>query len=278
MATHYKVRSGSETVTKDVDFSKRIVQSIANTLLYFDHDQDVLMVGCANKSIQERGPDSNAKCGKIKNVKDHKISERIGKPIVTKEDKLDGKTVLYCESKMAETTIGNDALIEYQEGIIDQHSIGHRYVDLDFISADDEEWNKFLSMLINPEDAEEYGYAFRVKEIEWFEWSPVSFGANELTAYLGVKSNNKDALLLKIFDRLDLINKSLRNGSQSDEAMRDYELEVMQIKQIMTELFNKEPSVKDTIIKQINNGRHDREVFDVSKAVKETNFEKFLKL
>src|SRR5258708_29488011 len=39
----YKVNDSFETVTKDVDFNKRIVQSIANTYLYFDSDFDVLM-------------------------------------------------------------------------------------------------------------------------------------------------------------------------------------------------------------------------------------------
>lgn len=248
-ATYYRVTKSFETVTKDVDMTKRIVKSIPNTYLFFDNDQDVLLPGCAAKSITERGPDSVGDA-KIKNVKDHVISTRIGKPVVLDERTVDGKKVMYGESRMLSTTVGNDMLVEYQEGIIDQHSIGFRYVDLDFISKDDEEWSKLAAMIINPDDAEKAGYMFLVKEIELFEWSPVSFGSNKLTDYLGVKSGNKDAMLLKFNDRLDLLEKQLRSGKQSDYAMLDYELETRQLKQIISELFNQEPSIKDTLIQR----------------------------
>ena len=121
---------------------------------------------------------------------------------------------------------------------------------LDYVDRTMDEWSKWIAQLINPEDAEEYGYMFLVKEIDMFEWSPVSFGANELTAFLGVKSGNKDALTLKVFDRLDLLEKQLRSGKQSDMAMLDYELETRQLKQIINEIFNLEPSIKDTLFEQ----------------------------
>lgn len=247
MATHYKVKENFKTATKDVDMTKRIVQSIPNTYYYFDSDSDVLIPGCAAKTFKERGPDSNGDA-KIKNVKDHNISQRIGKPTLLEEKILDNRNVMYAESKMASTTIGNDMLIEYQEGLIDQHSIGFRYMDLNFLDREATDWKKWVDLLINPEDAEAAGYMFIIKEIEMFEWSPVSFGANQLSAYLGVKSMNKDSLLLKIFDRVDLLEKQLRSGKQSDFAMFDYELETRQLKQIIHELFNLEPSKKDTLL------------------------------
>lgn len=249
MGTHYKVKENTGTVTKDVDFTKRTVQSIPNTYYFFDSDQDVLIPGCAAKTFKERGPDSKGDA-KIKNVKDHNIQQRIGKPQQLIETVLENRNVMYAESKMATTTLGNDMLIEYQEGLIDQHSIGFRYMDLDFLSSDDADWSKWMSLLINPEAAEAYGYLFLVKEIEMFEWSPVSFGANQLSAYLGVKSMNKDSLILKINERVDLLEKQLRNGKQSDFAMMDYELESLQLKQIIRELFEVEPSKKDTLIEQ----------------------------
>jgi hypothetical protein len=249
MATHYRVTKSFETVTKDVDMTKRIVQSIPNTYLYFDQDQDVLIPGCSAKSCMERGPDSVGDA-KIKNVKDHVISTRIGKPTVLDERTIDGRKVLYGESRMLTTTVGNDMLIEYQEGVIDQHSIGFRYVDLSFLSQDDDEWSKYIAMLLNPQDAEKVGHMFLVKEIELFEWSPVSFGSNKLTDYLGVKSLSPAALQLKVNDRLDLLGKQLRSGKQSDYAMLDYELETRQLKQIIVELFEQEPSMKDTLIRR----------------------------
>lgn len=246
-AQPYRVTKSFETVTKDVDMTKRTVKSIPNTYLFFDQDQDVLLPGCCTKSILERGPDSVGDA-KIKNVKGHVIDMRIGKPTIIDERAMDGRKILYGESKMLTTTLGNDMLIEYQEGVIDQHSIGFRYVDLSFVSQDDAEWSKFASMIINPADAEAAGYMFLVKEIELFEWSPVSFGSNKLSDYLGVKSDNKPGMMLKINDRLDLLEKQLRSGKQSDYAMLDYELETRQLKQIIVELFDQEPSIKDTLL------------------------------
>jgi len=250
MHTHYKVKESFGTGTKDVDMAKRTVQSIPNTFLFFDSDQDVLLPGCSIKTIAERGPKSNASYGKIKNVKDHNITQRIGKPEVLDERKIDDKNVMYAESKMLTTTLGNDQLIEYQEGVIDQHSIGFRYLDLEFITNEGDDWQKWLDMLINPQDAENAGYMFLVKEISMFEWSPVSFGANRLTPYLGIKSGNKEGYMMKLFDRIDLLEKQLRTGKQSDDAMHDYTLESLQLKQIISELFSQEPSMKDTLLAQ----------------------------
>ena len=78
MGTFYKVKDNFETITKDVDISKRTVISIPNTYNFFDSDADVLLPGCAAKTISENGPNGNGSA-KIKNVKDHNISQRIGK-------------------------------------------------------------------------------------------------------------------------------------------------------------------------------------------------------
>lgn len=243
----YKVKDNPNTITKDVDTTKRVVTGVANTFYFYDSDGDILISGCADKTMAERGPDSNGPA-KIKNVKDHVITNRIGVPQVLREDTVGGNKVQYFESKMYNNTMGNDMLVEYQEGGIDQHSIGFRYVDLDLVTADDEEWSKWMAMIINPDDAEEHGYAFIVKEIAQFEWSPVSFGANELTPYLGVKSGNKDGLLLKLFSRIDHLEKQLRGGKQTEDMLMDHELECRQLKQIIGELFTTQPSLKDTLL------------------------------
>ncbi len=229
--------------------NRRVVTGVTNTFYYFDSDQDVLISGCTDKTMAERGPDSNG-AAKIKNVKDHIIQNRIGVPQVLKEDTVNGYKCQYFESKMMSTTMGNDMLIEYQEGGIDQHSIGFRYIytGLEMISADDEAWSKWLAQLINPKDAEDAGYMFIVKEISQFEWSPVSFGANKLTPFLGVKSGNGDATLIKVLERVDYLEKQLKTGVQTDYMMFDHELECRQLKQIISELFEDQPSIKATLI------------------------------
>lgn len=253
LSADYKVNDMPDTVMKDLDFDKRIVQVIPNTYLFMDSEWDVLVPGCCKKSLADRGPGSSAKA-KIKNVKDHNITQRIGVPQLIEERSEGKKHFLYAESYLMENTLGNDTLIEYQSGAIDQHSIGFRYRDLEFLTNEASEWNYWLDQLINPEKAEAAGFMYLVKEIELFEFSPVSFGANELTAYLGVKAkaadtvNYKKQCLLKISDRITTLEKMYRDGKQSDDRLQDFELQCLQLKQIIKELHNSEPSIKDTIV------------------------------
>jgi hypothetical protein len=247
--TYYGVKGNTNNSVGDIDMNKRVVTGVNSTAMYFDSDADILLGGNANKSIAERGPKSNAEA-KIKNVKDHILNRRIGVGQVLEERKIKSLTQIYFESKMMNNTDGNDTLIEYQEGGIDQHSIGFQYVGISLVTADDAEWKDWLSKVINPEDMESNGYAFLVSEIKLFEWSPVSFGANKLTPYLGVKSTNKEGMIIKLFERFDLLQKWLTHGRQSDERMNEYELEVLQIKQLTKELLQMQPSVKDILINE----------------------------
>lgn len=258
ISTPYKVKESFQAVTKDVDMSKRTVKVIPNTYYYYDSDGDVLLKGSNLKSIAERGPESKAP-GKIKNVYAHDLKVQIGKPTLIDERVEDGMNCLYAESEILSTTKGNDTLIEYQEGVLDNHSIGFQYLQegLELVTADDDDWNKWLSILVNPDDAEEEGYMFLVSEDKLFEWSPVAFGANSLTPYLGVKSDNKDGLAMKVMERIDLLGKQLRHGRQSDETMHIYELEVLQLKQIINELFLQGPSIKDTLLEKRRQNNQD---------------------
>lgn len=258
ISTSYKVKDSFQAVTKDVDMSKRTVKVVANTYYYYDSDGDVLLKGCNLKSITERGPESKTP-GKIKNVYAHDLKVQIGRPTLIDERIVDGINCLYGESDILNTTKGNDTLIEYQEGVIDNHSIGFQYLydGLELVTADDPGWNKWLSILINPDDAEEEGYMFLVSEDKLFEWSPVAFGANSLTPYLGVKSDNKDGLAIKVLERIDLLGKQLRHGRQSDDTMYTYELEVLQLKQIINELFLQGPSIKDTLLEKRRQNNQD---------------------
>lgn len=251
VSTPYQVKASTQTGTKDVDFSKRTVKVVPNTFYWYDSDGDVLIKGSTTKSIADRGPNSSAP-GKIKNVYAHDLKVQIGKPTLMDERVVENMICQYAESEILTTTKGNDTLIEYQEGVIDQHSIGFQYIwdGLELVTADDNDWNKWLSQLMNPQDAEADGYMFIVSQIKQFEWSPVAFGANSLTPYLGVKSDNKDGLALKVMERVDLLQKQLQSGRQSDETMYGYELETLQLKQIISELFLQGPSIKDTLIEK----------------------------
>lgn len=236
----YPVKSSNLDV-KDIDMSKRIVTGYYNAFNYYDSDADVIIPGAFSKSITERGPGSTA-TAKIKHALFHDLTQLPGKIEKLEEDSKG----LYFETRMSSTTLGNDTLINYQEGVYDNHSIGFRYIDLELIESDAENWDKILSSIINRDEAEKNGYVFLVKELKLWEGSTVAFGSNSLTPYLGSKSMDKEALQIKLFERVDLMQKQLKHGSQSDETMQDFEIQILQMKQIINEIVSFEPQQKPT--------------------------------
>ena len=159
--THYGVKS-NPFEHKEIDDTQRTVDLIANTYLYFDSDCDVLMPGCASKSITERGPASTTP-GKIKHCMGHELSEMIGVPKTITEEVYEGKQVLRANSYFPESEDSENALINYKAGMYDQHSIGFRYIQLALATPQGDNdaiklWNEVLPHLINPQDAIEKGF------------------------------------------------------------------------------------------------------------------------
>lgn len=242
--SYYKVKPCGivKAAIQDVDTTGRIVTGFYNTYNFMDDDMDVLLSGAAKKSIKERGADSKA-VAKIKHALNHDLTLLPGKIKVLEEKEVNGIEGIYFETAMADTTLGNDTLKNYLAGIYDNHSIGFRYIDIEMIERDNQhgnssKWDKIIEKMINPEKAEEAGYMFAVKEIMLYEGSTVAFGCNQLTPYLGVKNGNKDALKIALFDRMDKLNKALKTGDQSDDMMGSFELQILQIKQMLNEMLD----------------------------------------
>lgn len=274
MQTSYKVKSFEQATVEDVDMTKRTVTGVSNMFYYFDSDFDVLAFGSTKKSITENGPASNTP-GKIKHALFHDLTKLPFKNnMLTEKEVKSGMQGQYFESKALNTTDGNDTLIKYQEGVYDQHSIGFQYLDIEFLDNESTNWKKYVEKLINPEDAEEAGFMFWVKEIKQFEFSAVAFGANKLTPYLGSKSENKEARILKLHDKIDKACRLLRNGKgMSDEGFQTLELELLQLKQLLTETLDEEPSLKDVLIKNhLEKDTPAPQKFNVSEAIKTTTF------
>ena len=271
----FAVKSSNDDSVKDVDLSRRHVEMNWNTYFFIDSDYDMLVPGAAKKSINDKGPDSEAGW-KIKHQKDHFIGTdyQIGIVKELEEVRQNNNYFIRAVSKIPQTTKGNDYLINYQEGLFDQHSIGFIYRDLAFAGKESEfetereNWEKYYPLALNPEKADKDGFFFIVKEIELWEGSVVTFGANQLTPFLGVKGENKENIKLKLYNRIDILQKQLRTGKQSDEMMKNFELNILQIKQIISDLVEplskmdtlKEPFKKDNtlnyelILQQLENG------------------------
>ena len=246
---------------KEIDADNRIVKFVANTYFFIDSDQDMLITGCSLKSINDRGPKSNA-TAKIKHQSDHVLNTKnvVGRLTDLQEKVIDGKTVLYCESHIAPTSKGNDDLINYQEEIYDNHSIGFRYKNLSLAKKDSANeierrtWDEFFPLALNPEKAESEGYFWVIKEIELFEVSVVSYGANELTPIIGAKSKEGNKKIkTNLIERLDELTVQLKSNAETKADAKQIELQALQLKQIIADLELSEPTKKDTQTEPSNN-------------------------
>lgn len=235
---HYSVKSNgvASANIKDVDTGSRIVSGFYNTFNFFDHANDVLIQGCAKRSIKNSGPASSA-TAKIKHALHHDLTQLPGKIITLEEKEVDGINGIYFETRMADTTLGNDTLKNYAAEIYDNHSIGYKYVDLIAVERENEKlWNKWVSELLNPKDTEGKSIMFIVKEIQMFEGSTVSFGCNSLTPFLGMKSDNPEVYKLSLINRINAFEKVLKKGTQSDGMMENIEIMCLQFKQMFAEI------------------------------------------
>ena len=248
---HYKVKPFglSKGAIKDVDTVGRIVTGFYNTSNFFDEDYDVMMPGAAKKSIKERGPKSEA-VGKIKHALNHDLTRLPGTIQVLEEKEVDGITGIYFETKMTNTALGNDTLQNYLEKVYDNHSIGFRYMQVEHIDRAAKGWDRALENIVNPEKAIDAGFMFLVKEIALYEGSTVAFGCNSLTPFLGVKSGKKESYRIALTKRIDMLEGTLRSGIQSDEMMKIFEIQAMQLKQMIFELTDNLPAKEIEPVKE----------------------------
>jgi len=241
--TPYQVKSNLASY-KEIDEGNRTVKAIVNTYNYYDFDYDVLRMGAAKQSIEQRGSNTSAN-DKILHALFHDLTRLPGKSMNEVETVIDGKQVLYAESKLSETIDGEDTLTKYIDNIYNQHSIGFKYIQIEYIEKEGEGWNKFINSLINPEDADKIGFGWDVKEFNWYEWSTVPFGANKLTPALGVKTTNKTVLIDNIYLKLQSLVDKANRYEVKDK--RKFELQYAQLKQMILELTQVEQSQKDIL-------------------------------
>lgn len=188
----YEIKStaGVAGVVKDVDTKGRTVTGYFAKFGNIDSDSDVIIQGAAKKTIQENGPDSAKP--RIKHLWQHDSWQPLSTPKVLKEDDFG----IYFESVIANTSLGNDVLTLYQEGVITEHSIGFNIID-----ADRNEMTGIRT----------------IKEIRLWEGSSVTWGANSETPFLGIKTivgDDTEALAKK----LRSIRRILWSEAISDET------------------------------------------------------------
>ena len=139
---------------------------------------DILYKGCCAKSISEHGPQSSSN-QKILMLAYHDGDKPIGKLLSIIEDDFG----LLCKAEVVKTQLGDDIIELIKSGVINQFSIGFRYIyDKVKYDSETETWH--------------------VYEIRLFEVSAVSIGANELTGTKGITEDDlakRTEQLLKTF-------------------------------------------------------------------------------
>lgn len=174
-----------------VDEDSRTISGYLSIFNVVDSDYDYIIRGAFAKSITERGPDSSTN-RKIAFLWQHDMKEPIGRITLLKEDAIG----LYFESELdLGVKRADQALIQLKSGTLNQFSIGYQYV-----------WDK----MEYDEDLE----AFVCKEINLFEGSVVTLGANEYTFFDGMKSSLMKDIKQKLVKETEAFIKSLPAAHQ----------------------------------------------------------------
>lgn len=212
---------------KDIDTAGRRVKVGLSGFGNVDSDGDVITRGAFSKSIKERGPESLTN-RKIKMLRYHDFEHEIGvwKSLEETHDHLIGV------GDLGRSTKGDDAFLDYQDGIITEHSIG-------------------FMMVADKINIREDGIR-ELNEVFLLEGSAVTFGANSETPVFSVSGKSlltTDALI----KHLDGLNKkmegcitALKNGKGTDERLFTIENQLRVIQKEYNSLINLEPSKDDT--------------------------------
>lgn len=115
---------------------------------------DVIEQGAFTKTLKENA-------NRVKVLWQHNTNEPIGKPLAMEQD----STGLYIKAKISMTDVGRKAMELMRDGVIDEMSIGY-----DVIKDDFKKGNRML------------------KELRLWEFSPVTFAANEKTKITSAKN------------------------------------------------------------------------------------------
>ncbi|HNC38517.1 MAG TPA: HK97 family phage prohead protease [Chitinophagaceae bacterium] len=199
---------------KDVDGKKGIVTGYFSDFNSIDSDGDIIKPGAFQKSISQNGPQSSKP--RIKHLLNHDSSKPLGVLEVLKEDTKG----LYYESRLGTHSLGVDFIKMVDSGLISEHSIGFQTVKYNQLKP----WNEWKQ-----------GEAAReLTELKLYEGSSLTaWGANMNTPLTGLKTEQK---VRKINDRIDILIKSLRDGTFSDETFDLLEIELKQMQQAMIDL------------------------------------------
>jgi HK97 family phage prohead protease len=133
---------------------------------------DVIEQGAFSKTLKENN-------NRIKVLWQHNINEPIGKPVAMEQDSKG----LYIKAKISMTDTGKKAMELMRDGVIDEMSIGY-----DIMKDEYKGKNRML------------------KELRLWEFSPVTFAANEKARITSAKSLSELLYDIKNADKNEIMN------------------------------------------------------------------------
>ena len=200
----YQIKSIPANI-KDLSIVDRTVTGYFAAFGNTDYDMDVFADGAFTKTIAEWGPDGK---NKIAHLYQHDTRMPLAKPKILKADGFG----VYFESVFADTSYGRDTLKLYEAGVINEHSVG------------------FETIRANPETVDGKSVN-RITEVRMWEGSTVTFGANDNTPFMGMKSMTKT----QITERIDTLTKAVRNGTFTDDTFHLLEVQLAQLKTLIND-------------------------------------------
>lgn len=164
MTEEEKVEFRSVVTELRVDMAKRKIFGLANVFGNQDAFGTVFDKGAFKKTIRQKF--SGGK-GKIKFLFNHDPWEMIGRLTKLRE----GEEGLEFEGLVSDTNRGNEVLTLVQDGALTDNSIGFRRQKTELVGDDDDDDTPVLHFT----------------QVELFDVSPVTFGANDLAVIGGVR-------------------------------------------------------------------------------------------
>jgi hypothetical protein len=204
---------------KDVDTKSGIVTGYFAAFGNIDSGYDKIVKGAFKKTIAERGPEGSKQ---IKHLLQHDSWTPVGFIQMLKEDSHG----LYFESLMSKTPKAQDTLLQYQEGIFNEHSIGYRVI------------KEEVEL-----DANENFVCYKLLELKLWEGSTVTWGMNSLTPFTGFKTENRAEQIEELSKRMKRCTAALKVGSLSDETLEQMEIELLKLDEAYKSLITEQPII-----------------------------------
>jgi HK97 family phage prohead protease len=218
----YKDASSSPGASiKDVDAKTGTVTGYFSVFGNVDSDGDIVMPGAFTRTL-------NNNYKRVKHLAYHDPNLPLA---ATKKENLlikEDPHGLYFESKISQTSYGKDIIQLYQDGVLDEHSIGYEVV---------------RSRDSDTQTTERWGQKVPVKELhelKLWEGSTVTWGANSKAGTESVKSMT----LSQVIEKHDKILKAIKNGKyESDDIFEMLELYFKQLER-QFEILSTQPAAK----------------------------------